>query len=261
MLAHVCRSSKHSASAVLAAALAVLLAGLCSEVQCTGQARARAHDTQHGRLHALLTQAQPHAHTDVTVDEFLRGCNFSAAEYQKWPRAPKWHTASRACDILGRFDALLVMGDSLTRQVLPALPCCCAPLQAGNGTRAAGVQLYEGLLQLLREDLATGVLRDDLPPEHAAFCTCNEFHKNCRVFTEAWPASLTWVDGAPLVRTLARPQLLGHTRHPCPAKHRLACGRCRGRSRHAPALRPSPCSSSTSTWTGTWSRPAWTTWR
>ncbi|KAK9846259.1 hypothetical protein WJX81_000214 [Elliptochloris bilobata] len=68
-----------------------------------------------------------------------------------------------------------MMGDSLTRQ------------------------LYEGLLQLLREDLATGVLRDDLPPEHRAFCTCNEFSRNCRVFTEAWPPTLKWVDGAPLV--------------------------------------------------------------
>ena len=86
------------------------------------------------------------------------------------------------------------------------LRCCCAlPRVPGRGAQAARAQLFEGLLQLLREDLATGALRDNLPPEHFAFCTCNEYHKNCRVFTEAWPRTLAWVDGAPLVRTLAGP--------------------------------------------------------
>lgn len=118
---HSCRSCRLSAHAVLAAALAVLFTGLCSRVQCAGQATVHTHDPQHGRLHALLTHAQPRAPVDATMDEFLRGCAFSAAEYQQWPQAPEWHTASRACDILGRYDSLLMMGDSLTRQVSSAL--------------------------------------------------------------------------------------------------------------------------------------------
>ena len=65
-------------------------------------------------------------------------------------------------------------------------------------TVCARRQLFEALLQLLQDNLATGALRDDLPPEHRSFCTCNEFHRNCRVFTEAWPPTLKWVDGAPL---------------------------------------------------------------
>ena len=131
---HSCRSPRHSADAVLAAALAVLFAGLCSKVQCAGQAPVHTHDPQHGRLHALLTHAQPRAPADVTMDEFLAGCAFSTAEYKQHPQAPVWHTASRACDILGRYDSLLMMGDSLTRQVSPALLLRPAPCQ-GEGLR------------------------------------------------------------------------------------------------------------------------------
>ena len=46
------------------------------------------------------------------------------------------------------------------------------------------------------------------PPTCGNWCACNEFKKTCRVFTEAWPPSLAWVDGAPMV---------SHELAPCPA--------------------------------------------
>ena len=69
-------------------------------------------------------------------------------------------------------------------------------------------QLYEALVQLLRGDLPQGAMRTDAPAEVVKRCSCSEqANKACRVFTEAWPPSLTWVDGAPLV---------SHALAPCP---------------------------------------------
>lgn len=53
----------------------------------------------------------------VSADNFFRACGFSVADYQRLGNAPEWHTAASACSILARYDKLLVMGDSLTRQV------------------------------------------------------------------------------------------------------------------------------------------------
>ena len=131
---HNCRLPRNSADTTLFAALAVLLTGLCFEVRCAGRSAVHSRGPQHSRVHPLLTHAQPRAPTDVTLDEFLRGCAFSAADYQKWPQAPEWHTASEACAVLGRYDGLLVMGDSLTRQVSSAYLCRCARCRPGLRT-------------------------------------------------------------------------------------------------------------------------------
>lgn len=63
---------------------------------------------------ALLTAAP-----DVSAEDFLGACNFTTAELPGEP--VKWHTASSACNILGKLDRLVLVGDSLTRQVWPAL--------------------------------------------------------------------------------------------------------------------------------------------
>ena len=55
-------------------------------------------------------------------------------------------------------------------------------------------------MQLLRGDLPRGVLRSDAPADVAARCACREqVDPGCHIYTEAWPASLEWLDGAPLV--------------------------------------------------------------
>ena len=61
-------------------------------------------------------------------------------------------------------------------------------------------QLYEALVQLLRGDLPRGALRADAPPDVVQRCTCREqADPGCHIYTEAWPASTAWLDGAPLV--------------------------------------------------------------
>lgn len=86
--------------------------------------------------------------------------------------------------------------------------CLCKASVPQALTHCPGTQLYEALVQLLRGDLPRGALRTDAPAEVVKRCTCNEqANKACRVFTEAWPPSLTWVDGAPL---------FSHELQPCP---------------------------------------------
>ena len=68
--------------------------------------------------------------------------------------------------------------------------------------------MFEALVQLLRGDLPLGALRADAPAAVVERCKCNEqANKACRVYTEAWPASLAWLDGAPLA---------SHELQPCP---------------------------------------------
>ena len=55
-------------------------------------------------------------------------------------------------------------------------------------------------MQLLRGDLPRGALRTDAPPDVVQRCACREqADPGCHIYTEAWPASLAWLDGAPLV--------------------------------------------------------------
>ena len=64
----------------------------------------------------------------------------------------------------------------------------------------AGAQLFEALVQLLKADLPRGAMRPDIPPDVVERCACNEqANQACRIHTEAWPASLAWLKGAPLV--------------------------------------------------------------
>ena len=64
-------------------------------------------------------------------------------------------------------------------------------------------------MQLLRGDLPRGALRAGIPADVVERCTCKEQgNADCRIFTEAWPASLAWLDGAPLA---------SHELAPCPA--------------------------------------------
>lgn len=54
-------------------------------------------------------------------------------------------------------------------------------------------------MQLLRGDLRRGALRADAPADVAARCACREqAEPGCHIYTEAWPASPAWLDGAPL---------------------------------------------------------------
>ncbi len=55
-------------------------------------------------------------------------------------------------------------------------------------------------MQLLLGDLPRGALRPDAPGDIFGRCKCNEQgNRDCRIYTEAWPLSLTWLDGAQLV--------------------------------------------------------------
>ena len=61
-------------------------------------------------------------------------------------------------------------------------------------------------MQLLRGDLARGALRPDVAADVAERCKCKEqANKDCRLYTEAWPPSLAWLDGAPLLSAELRP--------------------------------------------------------
>lgn len=53
---------------------------------------------------------------DIQLEELLASCGFHAADMPG--DHPKRHTPSSACGILGKFDGLVLVGDSLTRQVL-----------------------------------------------------------------------------------------------------------------------------------------------
>ena len=67
-------------------------------------------------------------------------------------------------------------------------------------TRIPAAQLFEALVQLLRDDLPRGALRADAPADVMARCACREqADLGCQIYTEAWPASSAWLDGAPLV--------------------------------------------------------------
>ncbi len=57
------------------------------------------------------------ASPDVAAEDFLASCGFSTADLPGEP--VRWHTAASACNILGKFDRLVFVGDSLTRQVQP----------------------------------------------------------------------------------------------------------------------------------------------
>ena len=54
------------------------------------------------------------------MEELLAACGFSAADLPGERVA--WHTTSSACAVLGRLERLVLVGDSVTRQVGPA--CC-----------------------------------------------------------------------------------------------------------------------------------------
>jgi len=165
---------------------------------------------------------------ELAMEDLLGSCGFTLADLPE--TGAMWHTASSACSVLGKLDRLVFVGDSVTRQVRtsPAsgapstaklcapssnlvwgplqqawLPCCVEPVSqqhlhhAEPGRRA---QLYEALVQLLRGDMPRGALRADAPADVVERCTCNEqANADCRIYTEAWPASLTWLKGAPLV--------------------------------------------------------------
>lgn len=52
---------------------------------------------------------------DIGAEEFLASCGFSTTDLPGEP--VKWYTAADACNVLGKFDLLMLVGDSLTRQV------------------------------------------------------------------------------------------------------------------------------------------------
>lgn len=66
------------------------------------------------------------AAADVGVEEFLAACGFSAADLPGQHMG--WHTASSACAVLGRLERLVLVGDSVTRQVGACLLRRAAPL-------------------------------------------------------------------------------------------------------------------------------------
>jgi len=164
---------------------------------------------------------------DLGVEDFLGSCGFTVADLPK--AGVKWHMASSACSILGKLDGFVFVGDSVTRQVrLPARLGHCHATRKRQGQRSVATgssvsrsvlaepfgcrlsaavvtlgqcaQLYEALVQLLLGDLPRGALRPDAPGDIFGRCECNEQgNRDCRIYTEAWPLSLTWLDGAPLV--------------------------------------------------------------
>ena len=69
---------------------------------------------------AAPREARRAAAADVDAEEFLAACGFSTADLPG--EGVPWHTASSACAVLGRLEQLVLVGDSVTRQVGSA--CC-----------------------------------------------------------------------------------------------------------------------------------------
>ena len=67
------------------------------------------------------------AAADVGADEFLAACGFTTADLPG--EGVPWHTASSACAVLGRLERLMLVGDSVTRQVGPVWCALCGPVR------------------------------------------------------------------------------------------------------------------------------------
>ena len=70
------------------------------------------------------------AAADVGMEDFLAACGFSGADLPGVRAA--WHTASSACAVLGRLERLVLVGDSVTRQVRPLHPAVPRPSLVGK---------------------------------------------------------------------------------------------------------------------------------
>ena len=74
--------------------------------------------------HSLAETSLPRARSlggpafteDVDTRDFLGACAYRVEDLEHEGHAPDWHVASSACSVLSKYDRLLVMGDSLTRQ-------------------------------------------------------------------------------------------------------------------------------------------------
>lgn len=74
-----------------------------------------------------------------------------------------WHTRRSACKSLKPFKRIVFAGDSLTRQI------------------------HDGLLIVLRSDLAYGGLSTHLHPREADACSCDSVqHHSCKLSTAGW---------------------------------------------------------------------------
>ena len=74
----------------------------------------------------VLSSASPSSAATASnqLEEYLATCGFHAADMPG--NHPKRHTPSSACSILGKLNGLVLVGDSLTRQVLTSSQgnCC-----------------------------------------------------------------------------------------------------------------------------------------
>lgn len=101
-------------------------------------------EIQNAELSAFTSTAP-----DLSAEDFLASCNFSTADLPG--ELVKWHNAASACSILGKLDWLVLVGDSLTRQVQPVcstdilLPVVVHAAQCGQHPRQRWTGAGRGL--------------------------------------------------------------------------------------------------------------------